>query len=41
MSRPGLYLLVILSLLNSCSAADDAQKAVKILEKMQAEKAKP
>lgn len=40
MSRPGLYLLVIISILNSCAASNDADKAVKLLEKMQAEKAR-
>ena len=40
-SRPGLYFLVIFAILNSCAASNDAERAVKILEKMQSGKAAP
>lgn len=37
MSRPGLYFLVFLSLLHSCSADMNASRALKILEKQAAD----
>lgn len=40
-NRFGLYVLVIFAVLNSCAASNDAEKAVKLLEKMQSGKAAP
>lgn len=33
MSRPGLYFLVLLTLLNSCGADENSREALRLIEK--------